>query len=642
MSNAMRSHVTRIVAGWIVACHWAVASAQMEGPPSNLVILPAQVSLAASESTSVLVVVRNSSNAPLRAQQLTVLPSPGVRAKVTLGEALSIGPGSAASWQVEISREATGPLGDRVQFALYYETTGIGQPPQVIAGIATGELQITSRSAARGAGGAATAGPFELELLPSQLTLATHESATVLVVVRNTSDSPLTAPALTANASQGIRAVIAPANTTLVEPGASAMWEATVTRDAAGSLAGRVQFALRYAIASGSDPAKSTAGIALAELPITARPHERTENVVTLTASSSTATLQQFRPGRLYLKLENKSDFPVQVADINSRSPDFVTVTAAAAVQQVAIPEQSAKTFEFTATAGDAIQPGKHSVVFDVDVTWDEHGTLRAARLVASHDFEVGILGESELMKAVGIPTFLLLPGALLMITFGTLLKWSYTSPKFPTDPKEPAFWALAVVLSAFAAPLYAYWTHRDYLQAYGLRDIVIVWTAAVVIGAVVWVLVLAVHWICRVLAAMRLASTTPSATDLPIPLLRKLSRNRLGLERRQVTVQVGGGTVQLLVVSPDVPGQQSIWVVPPIAVKVLDATDTALLDRYQRQKNQPDDVDGMVSVLKSGLRKGTFHVYWQNIGGITNPTYVALSTTTSVARDRLLVEDAP
>src|SRR5262249_14594179 len=111
---------------------------------------------------------------------------------------------------------------------------------------------------------------------------------------------------------------------------------------------------------------------------------------------------------------------------------------------------------------------GKFMLVFEVQAAWRERGLNRSASPLAKHEFDVGVLGESDLqtlLTAAGVPTFLLAPGFLIVIAF--VLLWNLTSTnRIALDLKKPEFWSIAILLSMVAAAVYPFLTRpsRSYL----------------------------------------------------------------------------------------------------------------------------------------------------------------------------------
>ena len=157
-------------------------------------------------------------------------------------------------------------------------------------------------------------------------------------------------------------------------------------------------------------------------------------------------------------------------------------------------------------------------------IEWGLNEHLRKANVIAQQQFEVGILGESDLLTALGLPSFLILPGFLMIVTFQMLRKRGSGELLVLKNATNPHLWIGAITLSGVMAFVYPYATtlrwlggvSRNYLIGYGLGDIVRVWLGSIFIGMLAWLLVEAFIFMWHYLLK-------PAPTDKPARLLRKL-----------------------------------------------------------------------------------------------------------------------
>lgn len=70
----------------------------------------------------------------------------------------------------------------------------------------------------------------------------------------------------------------------------------------------------------------------------------------------------------------------------------------------------------FDVSATDVVRPGKHLLAFEIELKWQEEGQKQESTLIASHEVDVGVFGESEILTLLGVPAFFLLPGFLLLV----------------------------------------------------------------------------------------------------------------------------------------------------------------------------------------------------------------------------------
>src|SRR5262249_13782949 len=149
----------------------------------------------------------------------------------------------------------------------------------------------------------------------------------------------------------------------------------------------------------------------------------------------------------------NKTPFPIRLKKVVGLAPPFV-VLKPALQEQIDLEPHQERALCVEVMARDAVPNGKFLLVFEVQAAWNEGTLKRSAGVTAKHEFEVGVLGESELqplLTAAGVPTFLLAPGFLMVVVFVVL--WNLTSPnRIALDLKKPEFWSIAILLSMLTA----------------------------------------------------------------------------------------------------------------------------------------------------------------------------------------------
>src|SRR5262249_30879588 len=99
----------------------------------------------------------------------------------------------------------------------------------------------------------------------------------------------------------------------------------------------------------------------------------------------------------------------------------------------------------FTVSARGRVKPGKQLLIFNVKLETD-----RGKRdFLVTREVTVGVLGESDVLKLLGVPSLLLLPGFLFMSSYLLLWRWkllrldSNTTP--PVEEKSSGFWLLSI-----------------------------------------------------------------------------------------------------------------------------------------------------------------------------------------------------
>jgi hypothetical protein len=139
----------------------------------------------------------------------------------------------------------------------------------------------------------------------------------------------------------------------------------------------------------------------------------------------------------------------------------------------------------------------------------------------------IGVPGVSDAMQFLGIPSLLLLPGALMILTFITVLPRFTLRP--PIDWKNPSLLVAAVLLSFAAGYLYPcvtkYWlgTERNYLRGYDMSDVGYLWIGSIAIAAVVAAAAGVVTLAARASYRWWKSFNEPQENDLALATLKKL-----------------------------------------------------------------------------------------------------------------------
>jgi hypothetical protein len=190
--------------------------------------------------------------------------------------------------------------------------------------------------------------------------------------------------------------------------------------------------------------------------------------------------------------------------------------------------------------ARDSVQPGKVRVIFLLKLeTSTPIGIPVKGIVTADSEMEVGITGASEINLLLSIPSFLVLPGFLIMITFIGLYRSVYPRSKTTWNHKTPEFWTLAITVSIVAALVYPFVTdqfgpRRDYLYGFGLRDVLIVWFVSILSGMTAWASWSCILWTLEIYRRRRLV---PSHSDDPLVFLAKMARNKLDPPIKRLTL---------------------------------------------------------------------------------------------------------
>jgi hypothetical protein len=401
-----------------------------------------------------------------------------------------------------------------------------------------------------------------------------------------------------------------------------------------------------------------------ATLEIEPAPLDPIASFVSMEIEASAATASRQRPTTLYVVLRNKKDFTVEITELVWQTPRFIALreggsdcgeadptTAPAPPRRLGSYQQLV--LPVLVCPGEQIVPGKYIILAAARVAVD--GTERAV-LSASQEIEVGVLGESEFLNLLGVPSLLLLPGFLLLITWRMLHSMLAASGEagFRLKPREADFWAVAIALSLCFSFAYPWLTEtllpagrRDYLIAYGLQDLVYVYTAAIALGLLCFLGGRLIALVLAKIAAARLARSQPLASDTPLAALRKLERVKGAGELPACHLASATSDQELLELAPWSKGD-TLWLAPPILVEIKDRFASAEEGRLannslQRLTTGADrDAATLLRLAENGDTNKWWTLSWGQAGAISGPVTKSREEVQSLNRTARLVREHP
>lgn len=470
-----------------------------------------------------------------------------------------------------------------------------------------------------------------LHVIPSVIKLSPLEAREARVVIGNPTSAPLRELRMSSFTDADVQVDIVPPPVNSLQPHGTLAWTLHLTKRVRGSAAGQVHIQLDYRW----QPEATTdlvPGVALGTIEIQDRRPETLDKVAAVRIETTLDLLHEKRQGSVFLVVSNLSSDPVTVKRIKMAKPSYIFVETppmdahgiVRLPQEMTLAPQESRAVPIIVTAGNAVQPGKHLLLFEVDLEQIKYGYAWTETFIVTQAFTVGVLGESEILTAIGVPSFLLLPGFLIVVAFRML--WTGVSPKQPLDldPKSAEFWLIAILLSlgaAFIYPLLTGWLGqpRNYIEGYGLRDIVNVWFGSVGMGFAFWAFWMGGH---ELTARLR-AQTIPSPDDGPVQILRKLARNHHSISLEQVEIIVGNQSQRAFVIAPARAGQQDIWVAPLMTVTWMPTAGKDAKDLFEQLLEDGTDVNAMADFIERQLGKSIEEVSWDNAGELRRPMQV-------------------
>lgn len=465
----------------------------------------------------------------------------------------------------------------------------------------------------------------EVQVIPDKIELRAKGQGEVLIVVRNPFTTALNNVKLSSFTDAGVEISIETEDTREIKPNGTMAWRGQLSQRQNEPVAGTVHFRLDYTW-PGNDKIKNVSQVALGSLAVAARQPETAEQVAEVRLEAAQAAIMERRPGLIYLIVTNTTDVPIQVTHISQSGPAFVTFGPPDLGNGVSLGARQVRAFPIKVEATGAVQPGKHLLLFEVALAWEKTGRAWTGSLAATHEVEIGVLGESEILTAIGVPSFLILPGFLMVMTWGLL--WRLLPAKatdFPLKAATPEFWFVAITLSLLTAIVYPFATiilgaPRNYLDGYTLGDIISIWFASIILAGVIYLLGAGGYNLWRHLRLWQERRRIPSSKDTPITVLKKLHQQNLGLELKRVEFTMQGENQRAFLLENHDESQTRLWIGPAIIVEWLEGASPALQQKVEQQLNPKGSAARLAELLQEGQKLGALRVRWKPMGRITGP----------------------
>lgn len=422
----------------------------------------------------------------------------------------------------------------------------------------------------------------------------------------------------------------------------------------------------------GTKPKQAAATTPSPEVP------EQLDKVADVQIKSAVKVLQEGHPGVVFVIIRNISTVPIIItqvdATIDGKAPtqdsdkDSIKATVTGFTSGQTVLPQHVHRQRIDLSAAGQIEEGAHLLLVQVHLQWHKDNKPLAGSLLASHEFNVEVIGLSGVLSVLGASSILFLPGFLAVSVFLVLNRlWRKFAQdeKFQLDWKSPEFWLAALTVSLVAPHIYRWvsqwWLgeQRDYRKAYGLADVALIWFASIIIAAVCWSFYRLIReTIVRYIENRRRGlanygdSLEPEPNDTPDELLDKLARrwewNDLSLFRKlriisdptvaansgsdqnrvrtfpqgypeYVEIRVDGSDESYFVIERPPRQAAQIFVVPPIEYTYIQPRDggpeaQAAYERFRTNLDTEIDrrnVARIAELFVQGDREGSVEVNW-------------------------------
>jgi hypothetical protein len=464
---------------------------------------------------------------------------------------------------------------------------------------------------------------LKVQLVPSTLEVPTNASVQAFLSLENPTSDVLQNIRISSFSNEAVELHFEPQepNQDHLEPGEALARVLVISRKGQERVSGNLFVRIDFKRPDKKNKGKLIPRVVFATLQLQDRHIDFAADLAEVQVNASGGTLNERNPGTIYVTIRNKSAFPIR-GGVLTQKPDFINLDTKQSAFDLAPYEST--TIKISMMAESLVRPGKHLLFFQIPLQWSKDGNTQSGTLIATSEIEVGVLGESIILTAIGVPSFLLLPGFLVVATVAFL--WKLFAPKnqkdkFPLAANSPDFWLIAITLSiasAFVYPRITKWLQiqRDYLSGYGLTDVVYVWVGSVIFGLITFLLLTVLISLWITLRRLILRAYQFSTEDSAIEFLGKLGKRNLGPYLERATF-ITAGTDPDACFFVEKASEIEAWVAPYISVKWNQEIATANQQRDVERQLAESGSAAKLAKLLGKKAKDAVQVNWKPSGKI-------------------------
>lgn len=478
----------------------------------------------------------------------------------------------------------------------------------------------------------AQAAPQDLtmEIVPASVTLPVNGAVQVQVIVRNPNTITSTLNNLSTFTNAGVTAeIMGEQFPKEIAPGTDQVWGLTLSRSAIGMGPGTVHLRLDYIGVTSASPGASRVLFHSLETTDPALPE--TEKIADVKVETALTSINDRRGGRVYLAITNRSNETLRITKIQPHPVKYIIFAPESVSTIPTLAPHGVHVETFDVTAEESVQAGKYLLLYEVALEWGNGGSGQTATLIATQPIGVGVFGESEILAPLAVPSFIVLPGFLMVAVWGLLFRVLKPRGKveLPFKTLSAEFWLIAITLSLLMAfYLYPLLTERfnviprDYLDSYGFNDIAAVWAYSIIISGVAYLLIMG-GWVLykkyrEQSERNRIKLITISQDDTPLETLLKLHRRGLKLNLEQVTLPHLGAEVRAFLLEGRAPDKERLWVAPRIFLNGFGTVHVNVQREIEDQLTENGN-PGIIAKIVAANR--TMNLAWDeqdSVGGVS------------------------
>jgi hypothetical protein len=479
-----------------------------------------------------------------------------------------------------------------------------------------------------------------VEVQPPSIALSqSYADVQARIILKNSSSKAIESLTISCLSNDGPTVKFGKPSSSRVEPGSDSEWSITVENLATARIPATILFDVSYRVSA--TPANTGPQHAFASLAIASQT-DGTSKPIEASIEGNFDAVSEQRPATGYIVVANNLNVTVKVTTTLSGNPGAFKIGS---VDQFDVPAHSTVAKSVTVGVETAVTPGVYPIVFDLSAKWTWAGRNEERHIELSKQATAGVFFESEVLKALGVPSFLVLPGCLMVFTFQLLVMFGAFGIKNESGVPQsaisaltvttPGFWIAAITFSGLFEIFYSWATDRNLLLRYGGSDLLRVWLWSIVAGATACI---AYGLIRKKWRADHVFKTQ----DDPVTVLEKLSRNDQGIFLPEVRFKISNLETSGLLLEPLEDGQSLIWIAPPIKVTWGSSPSALEAQRaFETSLNSRRSAQEIATKIREGLGAQPpqiTQVRWNTLGFVANPLHLKVDLISEYKARALIV----
>jgi hypothetical protein len=421
---------------------------------------------------------------------------------------------------------------------------------------------------------------LEMVLFPAELNLQNGESQAVILYLNNTSDHSINEFTFSLLPAENSLDFSCP-DLKEINPKTSQLLSCTLSRQGLALKNEKFEIVTTYHLASKENPHNEASN---QKITIGLKTPTVLNDLAKIEINPKDIVIREAEQPFILIEIQNVSEYTLEINSLEIRHPSFIGFSSSIPsynlsadcktsnnTEKSVVPlNLSLKAYEIREIPMTACLfekgtlLGQQAVILEFDTNWTENkasnrsGILRKTLSINVESFA----GSSSIISVLGVPSFFLLPGFLMISIF--LLFWSLLPHKIfkiTLEPKSINFWVLSVSLSLLFTWISSQSNNLQYFTNFTMQKILKIWANGIMWGFLLFILMVIAEYV------LVLSEKNPRGTDSPLTIFRKMKRNKTSFPQKFVLYK----SHYYWIFNNNL--SENVWIVPTIQCKYFGNT---------------------------------------------------------------------